>query len=47
MNSLQQQARFDAFVSEFNEERPHEALGMITPSESYCPYHDRMLACPT
>jgi hypothetical protein len=25
MNSLQQQARFDAFVHEFNAERPHEA----------------------
>ncbi len=25
MNSLQQQARFDDFVSEFNAERPHEA----------------------
>ena len=31
MNSLQQQARFDAFVSEFNTERPHEALAMKTP----------------
>src|SRR5205823_8300683 len=37
MNSLQQQARFDAFVGEFNDERPHEALGMKTPSESYSP----------
>ena len=37
MNSLQQQARFDAFVAEFNQERPHEALGMKTPSESYSP----------
>lgn len=35
MNSLQQQARFDAFVREFNDERPHEALGMKTPSEVY------------
>jgi len=35
MNSLQQQARFDAFVSEFNDERPHEALAMKTPSERY------------
>jgi len=25
-NSLQQQARFDTFVEEFNTERPHEAL---------------------
>ena len=28
MNSLQQQARFDAFGREFNNERPHEALAM-------------------
>ena len=31
MNTLQQQARFDAFVNEFNAERPHEALGMKPP----------------
>lgn len=36
-NSLQQQARFDDFVSEFNEERPHEALGMRPPKEVYTP----------
>jgi transposase InsO family protein len=35
MNSLQQQARFDAFVEEFNLERPHEALAMKTPAEMY------------
>jgi transposase InsO family protein len=35
MNSLQQQARFDEFVSEFNGERPHEALGMKVPAEVY------------
>ncbi len=35
MNSLQQQARFDAFVQEFNAERPHEALAMKRPSEVY------------
>ena len=32
---LQQQDRFDRFVSEFNEERPHEALDMKTPGEFY------------
>jgi hypothetical protein len=32
MNSLQQQARFDAFVSEFNLEGPHRALAMKTPA---------------
>ena len=31
MNVLQQQDCFDRFVHEFNEERPHEALGMQTP----------------
>lgn len=35
MNALQQQARFDEFVQEFNIERPHEALQMKTPSEIY------------
>ncbi len=37
MNALQQQARFDEFVHEFNEERPHEALGMKRPAEVYAP----------
>jgi transposase InsO family protein len=35
MNSLQQQARFDAFRDEFNTERPHEALAMKCPAEVY------------
>jgi transposase InsO family protein len=37
MNSLQQQARFDAFLHEFNEERPHEAIAMKCPAELYQP----------
>jgi hypothetical protein len=37
MNSLQQQARFDAFITEYNTERPHEALGMKVPAELYQP----------
>jgi len=37
MNSLQQQARFDDFVREFNTERPHEALAMKTPAQSDSP----------
>lgn len=37
MNFLQQQARFDDFVSEFNDERPHEALGMKRPADLYTP----------
>jgi transposase InsO family protein len=36
-NSLQQQARFDAFVNEFNTERPHEAIAMKTPADLYAP----------
>jgi transposase InsO family protein len=43
LNSLVQQARFDAFVREFNTERPHEALAMKCPAELYTasprPYH--------
>jgi len=31
----QQQRRFDEFRKEYNEERPHEALGMKRPSEVY------------
>ncbi len=36
-NILQQQAKFDAFVDEFNNERPHEALLMKCPREVYAP----------
>ena len=34
-NSLQQQEHFDAFLREFNTERPHEALAMKCPAEFY------------
>ena len=37
MNALQQQARFDGFLHEFNRERPHEAIGMKFPAELYQP----------
>jgi hypothetical protein len=37
MNSLQQQARFDAFMDEFNTERPHEGLDIKTPAQVYLP----------
>jgi hypothetical protein len=37
MNSLQKQACFDAFVCEFNTERPHEALAMKCPAGLYLP----------
>src|SRR4030081_1279001 len=36
-NFLQQQAKFDAFVREFNYERPHEALDMRCPADVYSP----------
>ena len=36
-NFLQQQAKFDAFLEEFNNERPHQALAMKCPSEVYVP----------
>ncbi len=36
-NLLQQPAKFDAFVEEFNNERPHEALDRKCPSEIYTP----------
>ena len=36
-NILQQQARFDVFVKEFNTERPHEALDMKAPADFYTP----------
>lgn len=34
-NLLQQQELFDAFMVEFNEERPHEALAMKCPAQVY------------
>jgi len=36
-NLLQQQEAFDAFVEEFNTERPHEALDMKRPAQLYTP----------
>ena len=36
-NLFQQQAKFDAFLEEFNGERPHEALAMKCPAELYTP----------
>jgi len=36
-NLLQQQAKFDEFMEEFNNERPHEALAMKCPAEVYAP----------
>ncbi len=47
MNSLQQQARFDDFLHEFNAERPHEALAMKCPPKSMWAQHAAMTVCPT
>lgn len=37
MNSLQQQAKFDDFLDEYNTERPHESLNMHCPADIYAP----------
>ena len=34
-NFLQQQARFDAFIEQYNHDRPHQALGMKVPADVY------------
>lgn len=34
-NVLQQQARFDTFLDAYNDERPHQALGMKVPGDLY------------
>jgi len=34
-NVLQQQARFDAFVAQYNQDRPHQALAMKVPADLY------------
>ena len=36
-NFLQQQARFDQFIENFNHQRPHQALNMKYPAEVYQP----------
>jgi len=46
MNTLQQQAKFDDFVEEFNSERPHEALGMKRPADVYTPSARRYAGLP-
>lgn len=45
-NSLQQQARFDNFLNEFNTERPHQALDMKTPAQLYQPASRPYLGLP-
>ena len=34
-NHIQQQAKFDNFIEEYNQERPHEAINMMLPAEAY------------
>jgi putative transposase len=34
-NVLQQQARFDTFVDQYNRDRPHQGLGMKVPADVY------------
>ena len=34
-NVLQQQARFDTFIEQYNRDRPHQALGMKVPADIY------------
>jgi len=34
-NLLQQQARFDAFIDQYNHDRPHQALAMKVPADLY------------
>lgn len=41
-NLNKQQVRFDKFLQEYNQERPHEALGMISPSQVYHPSPRKM-----
>ena len=36
-NFLQQQAKFDYFIHDYNQERPHQALNMRCPAELYTP----------
>ena len=36
-NFLQQQEKFDSFMEEYNNERPHQAIGMKYPGELYTP----------
>lgn len=36
-NAVAQQSAFDQFQAEYNDERPHEAIGMKTPAEVYVP----------
>jgi transposase InsO family protein len=45
-NILQQQAKFDTFLEEFNQERPHEALAMKSPADVYIASRRTYLGIP-
>jgi hypothetical protein len=47
MNSRQPQVRFDAFIEEFDTERPHEALEMGRPAERSVTYFSGLDKCLT
>jgi putative transposase len=36
-NFLQQQSKFDKFIDCYNNERPHQAIGMLSPAQLYQP----------
>ncbi len=36
-NLLQQQAKFDHFIHDYNQERPHQVLNMRYPAQLYMP----------
>ena len=44
-NMKAQKRRFQRWVDEFNHQRPHEALGMMTPSDSYHSSRRRLNQC--
>lgn len=45
-NFLQQQGKFDDFIDCYNNERPHQALGMQCPAERYVPSTRPYLGLP-
>jgi len=45
-NLLQQQAKFDLFLEDYNQHRPHEALGMKCPAQLYTPSPRPYLGIP-
>jgi putative transposase len=34
-NLIQQQGKFDRFIEQYNQDRPHQAIGMKYPAELY------------